>query len=281
MRLIAPRSICAAILAASLAPAIAAPKVEPAPAAQAPALSPAKEGDRILRAMSAKLAAAKSFGFTATREIDASLVEGTSVPEKARVTVVVERPNRLAAQAMSVTGSRRFFFDGKDVTVLDVQRNHYATVPLRTEVSNESAGLSSVDALVERLDAVYGFTPPLAEFAVSNPYAEFRRHARTVTYLGRARTLGGFFGAGGVECHRLELKGKEADAELWVGVADNLPRKLVATFHREGKPQLRVDFVKWNLAPKLTSAEFAFTPPPGAQKIEMWTTAKMKSARKP
>jgi hypothetical protein len=260
-------------------PAVAVPKAEPPPAAKQPAVLSAKEGDKILREMCAKLAGAKTFGFTATREIDPSLIEGTSVADKARVAVVVERPNKLAAQSSSMAGSRRFVFDGKDLTVLDVQRNHYATVPLGPVVSNQGTPLRSVDALVERLDTVYGFTPPLAEFAVSDPYAEFRRQAKTVTYLGRGRTLGGAFGVGGVECYRLELKGKEADAELWVGVADSLPRKLVATFHREGKPQLRVDFLKWNLAPKVTASQFTFTPPPGSQKIEMWSTAKMKSAK--
>ena len=153
---------------------------------------------------------------------------------------------------------------------LDEKQGFHATVPMRT----------TIDGLVDALDAVYGFTPPLAEFALSNPYADIRRHAHTVTYLGLAKT-GGFLGMGGVECHRLGLKGKLADAELVIGVSDQLPRKLVATFHRAGQPQVRIDFSAWNLAATATAADFTFTPPQGAQKIEMWTTAKMNAARKP
>ena len=152
--------------------------------------------------------------------------------------------------------------------VLDEKKNVYATVPMR----------ATLDGLVAQLDAKYGFTPPLAEFAVSNPYRGIREQARSVTYLGRGKTTGGFLGLSGVECHRLALKGKVADAELWIAVGDSLPRKLVATFHRSGQPQLHIAFSAWNLAAPVTAADFTFTPPKGAEKIEMWTTARMQAA---
>ncbi len=245
--------ISLALLTGSLLPAVAA---EPA-------------ADQVLRQMSAKLAAAKTFSFAATREIDHALLEGHNVPEKARITAVVQRPNKLAAKAASKAGARRFLFDGRTLTLMNDKTNHYATVPMRT----------TIDGLVDVLDETYGFVPPLAEFALSNPYAEFRRQAHTVAYLGRGKTTAGFLGLGGVECHRLALKGKAADAELWIAVSDQLPRKLVATFHRAGQPQVRIAFSSWNLA--APAADFTFTPPSGAQKIEMWTTAKMQAARQP
>jgi hypothetical protein len=236
----------------------------PAPAADAD--SP--NADQILRQMSAKLAAARSFSFEATREIDPSLLEGRDLPEKARITVAVQRPNKLAGRAVSKAGVRRFIANGRTLSLVDEKKNHYATVPMRT----------TLDGLVAQLDEKYGFTPPLAEFALSNPYADFRQQAHTVTYLGRAKTSEGFLGLGGVECHRLGLKGKVADAELWVAVEDQLPHKLVATFHREGRPQVRIAFSSWNLAPP--AGDFTFTPPVGAEKIEMWTPDRMASNRK-
>lgn len=236
-------------------------------AALLPANATDPNADQLLRQMSAKLAAAKSFSYSATREIDAALLEGRDLPEKANVSVTVQRPNKIAARATSKLGSRRVVFDGRTFSLLDAKSNHYAAVPMRT----------NIDGLVARLDEQYGFVPPLAEFALSNPYAEFRQQADTLAYLGRGRTSGGFLGLGGEECHRLGLKGKAADAELWIAVGDGLPRKLVATFHRTGQPQLRIAFSAWNLAAPV--ADFTFTPPQGAQKIEMWTTAKMQAAR--
>jgi hypothetical protein len=49
---------------------------------------------------------------------------------------------------------------------------NYAAVPMRT----------TLDGLVARLDEQYGFTLPLSEFTLSDPYADFRRRASTVTY---------------------------------------------------------------------------------------------------
>lgn len=233
-----------------------------------PATAADPTADQLLRQMSAKLAASKSFTFEATREIDPGLLEGISVPTKAAVSAAVQRPNKLAATAKSSLGTRRFIFDGSSLVLLDEKNNHYAKVPMRT----------NIDGLVDEIDAKYGFVPPLAEFALSDPYKDFKRQARSLTYLGRGKTREGFLGLGGVECHRIWLAGKEADAELWIGVNDQLPRKLTATFHREGKPQVRVSFSKWNLA--APAADFTFNPPKGSQQIEMWTTAKMNSARK-
>jgi hypothetical protein len=227
----------------------------------------APDADQLLRAMSAKLAAATSFRFEATREIDPALLEGRDVPEKARVTVTVQRPNKLDAQATSREGTRRFVADGRTLSLLDQKKNHYATIPMRT----------SLDGLVEKLDQEYGFTPPLAEFAVSDPYAELLGQAHTATYLGRVQQTGGFLGFGGIACYRIGLKGKVADAELWISVDDLLPRKLVATFHRTGRSQVRIAFSKWNLNAPVSAQEFAFTPPKGATKIEVWTTKRMAS----
>ena len=243
------------LLAASLLPVAAA---EP-------------NADQLLHQMSDKLAAARSFSFEATRETDPAPIEGQELLGKAHISASVQRPDKLAAHATGKDGARRFIFDGHTLSLLDEKMNHYATVPMHT----------SLDGLVEQLDEKYGFTPPLAEFALSNPYAEFHRQAHTVTYLGRGKTKGGFLGLGGVECHRLGLKGKEADAELWIAVSDLLPRKLVATFHREGNPHLNIEFSTWNLAAPVTAAAFTFTPPNGAEKIEMLTTDKMQAIAKP
>jgi hypothetical protein len=229
---------------------------------------PPPEADRLLRQMSAKLAAAHTFRFQATRAIDPVLVEGTPLAAHAQVTVTVRRPNQLAARSTSQAGARRFIFDGHTLSLLDEKKRCYAVVPLP----------GSLDGLIQQLDERYGFIPPLAEFTLSNPYAEFRRQARTVTYLGRVKAPGGFLGLGGVECHRLALKGKIADAELWIAVGDTLPRRLVATFHGGTQPQVRIDFSAWQLAPPVTARDFTFVPPRGAEKIELWTTARMQSA---
>ena len=196
----------------------------------------ADQADQILRGMSAKLAAAKHFTFEATREVDATLRDGYSVPEKARVHVAVSRPNQFAARSVSRQGTRRIIADGRQLTVVDEKPHHYAQVPMH----------ATIDQFVDKLDTIYGFTPPLADFALSDVYRDLRRQARQISYLGTAK-VGGAFGMGGEECHRIALAGRAADAELWVAVSDQLPRKLIATFRLTGQPQLRITFSSWNL----------------------------------
>jgi hypothetical protein len=226
--------------------------------------------DQILRQMSDKLSAARQISFEAHREIDPALLEGTLVAEGAILEIKVLRPNKLAALATTNLGGRRVIADGRTLTLLDEPSNSYATVPMR----------KTIDGLVAELDENYGFTPPVAEFLVSNPYRSLREEAQSVAYVGREKVGAGFLGMGGVECHHLALRGKAADAELWIAVGDSLPRKLVATFHREGQPQVRVDFSDWNLAAPVAEKDFAFTPPKGAERVELWTPARMAAASK-
>jgi len=221
-------------------------------------------GDQILKQTCAQLAAARQFSFTAHREMDPALVPGGEVAQSADVEVTVSRPNKVMAEAKSAKGQRRLYADGRTFSLLDAKMNLYATLPMR----------KSIDGLVDEIDERYGFVPPLAEFAVSDPYKEFRRQASAVSYAGRSTLPAGFLNFGSVECEHLALTGKEADAEVWIGVNDHLFKKLVATFHRAGKPQVRISFSTWNLAASVKDSEFTFTPPKGAQKIPMRPIAK-------
>ena len=107
--------------------------------------------------------------------------------EDARVEIRVLRPNKLSARLNTNLGVRRVFADGRNLTVLDEKAKTYAIVPMRT----------NIDGVVAALDERYGFTPPLAEFAVSNPYQGIREQAQSVSYVGRESVSGGFLGWGG------------------------------------------------------------------------------------
>jgi hypothetical protein len=233
-------------------------------AALASAAVAAPNGDQILHQMSDKLASAKSFTFEAQRETDPALLEDRDVPEKSRVSAVVRRPNQFAARSRSGEGTRRIIADGRMLMVFDEKNHTYAQTPMRT----------TLDGLVAKLDEAYGFTPPLLDFTVSNLYQDFHQQAHSVKYVATEKLPTGLLAS--VECYHLALKGPEADADLWVGASDSLPRKLVATFHRTGHPQVHVDFLRWNLPASVTDADFTFTAPPGAQKVEMWTSSRME-----
>jgi hypothetical protein len=137
----------------------------------------------------------------------------------------------------------------------------YATVSL--------AG--TIDDMVNALDERYGFTPPLADFVVNDPYRKFSTQIQSSLDKGKEAV-------NGLECDHLTLTGEIADADVWISIADHLPRRFVATFKdREGSPQLKVDFSDWNLAATLRS------PPSSSirQLVEKIIMAAIRSRRRP
>jgi hypothetical protein len=220
------------------------------------------DADQILRKMSDTLATAGQLTFTVKRHIDAGLLEGRSLPEEAQVEVAVARPDKLMAKSSSKDEIRHFYADGQNVSLFDETMKLYSTVP--------SPG--TIDEVVVALGERYGFTPPIAELAVNDPYKKISEH-------GDARSYQGKEAVGGVDCHRVKVAGSFADAEFWVGTADTLPRKLVVTFNeREGKPTIALEFSDWNLKAQLDEGAFRFEPPKDAEKIAMVTTAEMEKA---
>lgn len=216
--------------------------------------------DQLLRQMSETLGHAKKLTFKVDRKLDAALVEDIKVAENAQIEISASRPDKFQAKSNSKEGVRRIFFDGQKLSIYDEMMKLYATVPVS----------GTIDDAVAKIDKEYGFTPPLAEFILNDPYKALSQQIKSKTYKGKENIAG-------VECHHLSLSGDVADSELWIGTADLLPRKLVATFKdREGSPKLQADFSSWNLAPTLDDSIFVFAAPKDAENIEMVTEAEMK-----
>jgi hypothetical protein len=229
---------------------------------RAPETSTAENNDpdQLLRQMAEKLAQAKTLSFKVDRKLDPALVEGRNVAESAQIEISVSRPDKFLAKADSKDNVRHIFFDGQNLTIYDETMKLHATVRV--------AG--TIDEVVAKVDEKYGFTPPLAEFILSDPYKALNPQIKTKTYKGQENIAG-------VECHHLTLSGDVADSELWIGIGDLLPHKLVATFkNREGSPKLQADFSNWNLKAPLDDKIFAFAPPRDSEKIEMITEAQMQ-----
>jgi hypothetical protein len=206
-----------------------------------------------LRQMSETLAHARQLTFKARRQLDAALVAGSDIAETAEIEVTVSRPRMVRATSLSNAGVRRFYADGQNVSLLDERMQLYATVPLS----------GTIDEMVEKLDEQFGFTPPLAEFVLNDPYQKFKTQIQGSVDKGKETV-------NDVECDHLTLTGEIADADVWIASTDHLPRRFVATFKdREGRPQLKIDFFEWNLAATLGESFFAFDPPKGAERISM------------
>lgn len=238
-----------ALLAASCAPRFTSLPAEP---------GPQPNPDALLKAMSTRLATTKQYRFTATRTVPAELAKALNHDPKADIDTLVARPDRLAFKVSERNSHRKMFFDGRTFTVVDGANNFYSKTPLR----------GSLDQAAAHLAEVYGFQPPLTEFIVSDPYRGIKHRVTGISYLGKGtvRESGGT-----VQCHRIGMHGKYANGELWLGVADSLPRRLKATQTDTGAPLVDFDFLTWDLNPQVDPSAFRHTPAAGITEIPMVT----------
>jgi hypothetical protein len=256
----------------ALAVVFAATTVPPVLAADAAApASNATDADTILRQMSQKLAAATRLSFKVRREIDSGLAGGDGLHGNARITVKVQRPDKVAARGTIPGDERRFYFDGKQLTLVDVKKKTYSTVPLAT----------SLDKLPSDLATIYGFTFPVGEFVLSDLYADLAWRAQSFEYRGTGTINSGFLGLKRVRCHRVGLTGRLADSELWIGVNDLLPRRWISTLKgADEHVQIRLEVSAWNLEAKTRNEDFVFVPGKDALQVPMMTEADMAAAHK-
>jgi len=241
-----------------------APEQSSSPPANAPAVAANLSAEQVLQQMADKLKGAQQITFKAARQLDAALLEEGDMLQNAQIEFAVARPNRLKTRSTSGEKARSFYADGKTVVLFDEDMKLYSSGPF--------AG--TIDEMFERFDENFGFTPPLAEFTLNDPFKKISQNIQSSSNKGIVTI-------NGVECYHIASAGENADAEIWVATADHLPRRLVVTFkHREGSPKMTADFSDWNLTAKLDDAIFTFTPPQGAEKIEMMTVEQMNDAEK-
>ena len=213
------------------------------------------KADALLRAMGTWFADANEFTFRVKRTIDPALIEGkgAKVPEEAIVTGKVKRPDKLVARAVSKGYERVVIYDGTRFALLDVKPNGYTS----------GAAPGNIDTLVRQLDEDFEFSPPGADFLVSDPYAYLMREVTSGKYAGR-ETLGG------TTCDHLAFQEEHVDWDLWLAADSHLPVKVVVTAKTiQGSPKLTVEFLELGLADKLTDVVFTFQPPKDAVKAEM------------
>ncbi len=230
---------------------LAAPHAASPPASTAgPAV--AEQADRLLKQMSDYLGSANQFTFHADVNFDHVLPSGQKLQFSALEDVALQRPGRLYVGWHSDLGDRRFWYDGKSITLYDPAAPFYAT----------AAAPPQIDGMLDKLVPEIDFAPPLADFLYSDPYRSVRGKLQDGVYLG-------LNDVNGKSCHTLAFVEPDIDWQIWIDTGPQLiPCKLVITYKTQpAQPQFSAVFSDWDFSPRI--AEPVFTPelPPGAEKI--------------
>lgn len=207
----------------------------------------------VLKRMAEFLSQAERFSVTLDMGFDVVQDSGQKIEFGETRKVVLRRPDRLRADEMKRDGSQStLFFDGQNLSLLQVKENVYATV----------AKPGTVDEAIAYFINDLDMRLPLAQLLSSNLPNALSAQVRTAAYVEESSIAG-------VPCDHLALRGDQLDLQVWVAQDKQpLPQRVVITYKREdGRPQFWAQFSNWNLAPEAPDSLFAFTPPDGAAKI--------------
>jgi len=198
--------------------------------------------EAVLRGMSSYLAASQEFSFHAEITRDEVLPSGQKLQFGASGDLAVQRPDRLYVEIHGDTVDKRFWYDGKQVTVIDEPSGYYA----RYDVPGDLDGM--LDFVADRL----GFTPPLSDFTYSDPYVALTDKVDFGIYVG-------LHSVAGVRCHHLAFVERDVDWQVCVeDGTEMVPRKLVVTYkNKAGSPQYMAVFRDWEFATRLPEALFS------------------------
>jgi hypothetical protein len=225
----------------------------PPPAAKdEPARFVDERADRLLHRMADYLRAQPHFTVEAELLFDEVLPSGQKLQLTGTAGIALRRPAGLYAEQASDLGERRFWYDGKRITLLDPNTGFYAAADTAPTVDEMLAGL------VQQL----GFSPPLADFLGSDPYGTLRHAVRFGIYVGPSLL-------DGVRVHHLAFVQETTDWQIWIEDGPTwVPRKFLITYKAvPGEPQYTALLKDWNFARPIAPAQFEPDLPAGASEI--------------
>jgi hypothetical protein len=230
-----------------------------AAAAEPPGAPQVKEQHALdlLKGMSEKLAAAKSFTFKSRDTVEAPGGTGQFLNFFAESEVAVERPNKLEAKIRGDAPSFDFAYDGSKMAVYAPTERLYAT----TEAPK------TIDELLPFAAKKAGLLLPFEDVLYSDPYAVLTKDLTSAFYAG-------FSTIQGARCEHLAFASPGIQWQIWINAKTSLPCLMMGEIlDVQGAPRFAVEFSDWKLDPKRSHARFSTAKPADAGVMEFGAMA--------
>jgi hypothetical protein len=195
------------------APAKAAPAAKKtAPAQYKPEIEP--RALDLLKAMIARLAAAKSMSFTAIVGYEYPSKLGPPIVYTTRYDVTMQRPDRLRIMQPGDGPVSEFYYDGKSMIAYAPAENLAAVVDAP----------STVEAMLNAAYKNYALFYPFTDLLLTDPFAVFNDGVVTAFAIGPSAVVGG------TRTDMVAWANKDVFLQIWIGADDKLPRRIRAVF---------------------------------------------------
>jgi hypothetical protein len=233
----------------------ASPKVSKAPAQNPvapfePGLQP--KALEILKAMSARLVAAKSMAFTAVVSYECPSLLGPPLIYSTKSEVTVQRPDKFKVITAGDGPASEFYDDGKVMMAFAPKENLLAVADAPP----------TIDAALQAAYQNAAIYFPFTDVIVSDPYKDIADGMTTAFYIGQSNVVGG------TTTDMLAIASKDVFAQVWIGVDDKLPRRLYAIYLND-PARLRhvLELSNWELNKQVPADAFGTPKSAGAARI--------------
>ncbi len=223
----------------------------PSPASTAPPLEP--KAIDVLKAMSARLAAAKTMTFTAVATYESPSVLGPALAYTTISDVFLQRPDKLCVVTPGDGPASEFYYDGKTMTA-------YAPAENLAAVADAPPSIDGALKAAYDTAAIYF---PFSDFVVSDPYGDVANVLVRAFYVGQSRVVGG------TATDIVAIATDGVFAQLWIGVDDKLPRMIRAVFKNDPlRLRNQVELSKWALDVAIPPDRFTAAKAANATRID-------------
>ena len=233
----------------------AAEPAQPSSTEAAPAVKPVLEPKAIdlLKAMSDRLAAAKSLSFTALSTYEHPSRVGPALAYTTLSEVLMERPNKLRVITPGDGPASEFYYDGKTVMAYSPAENMVAV----------AEAPPTIDAMLKAAFDNAAIYFPFTDLIVADPYKDIAEGLVHAFYIGQSKVVGG------TVTDMVAYADNDVFVQIWIGAEDKLPR-MVRAVYRADKLRLRhqLELSNWKLNPPAAAEAFASARASAAKRID-------------
>ena len=206
----------------------------------------------LLKATSARLAAAKSMSFTAIVGYEYPSKLGPPIVYTTRYDVTMQRPDKLRIIIPGDGPASEFYYDGKTVMAYAPAENLVAVADAPPTIDG------ALQAAVNK-GAVYF---PFSDMLVADPYAALTDGTILAFYIGPSGVVGG------TKTDMVAWANKDVFLQIWIGVDDKLPRRIRAVYAADPL-QMRheMELSNWQLDSAIDPNAFTSTKAQAAPRI--------------
>jgi hypothetical protein len=206
----------------------------------------------LLKAMSARLASARTMTFTAISTYESPSHIGPPLAYTTISEVTLQRPDKLRVITPGDGPTSEFYYDGKTMM---------AYMPAENLVALADAPATIDGALKAAYDlaAIYF---PFTDVIVADPYQDIADRLEHAFVIGQSRVVGG------TTTDMVALVSDRVFGQVWIGADDKLPRMLRAVYADDpSRLRHQVEFSNWRLDGQISADTFASSRAASAPRI--------------